>query len=88
MQKIPKYNLFEVVSTTLDFGFHGPGWPVASTPSTITSSDTSVIYIDLEDRIYSYNEYEQLYANHLKSGGRPLEGFNKENLLIVLGYDE
>lgn len=87
MHKICKYSQFENVSTTLDFGYFGPGYPQPSNPSTITSMDTSVIYIDLEDKFFSYNEYEILYNEYLKKNGTPLDGFNKQNLLIVLGYE-
>lgn len=87
MRRIIKYHLFEDVKTTLDFGYFGPGYPRQKTPGTIQMSDTSVIFLDLEERMYSFHEYQQLYYDYLKTGGMPLEGFNKQNLLKVLGYD-
>jgi len=48
--------------------------------NTIGSDDTSVLYSDLDDNFYTMDEYNQLYQDYLKSGGGPLNGFNKENL--------
>ena len=47
---------------------------------TINVNDTDVIYSDIGGRIYTMDEYNQLYQDYLKSGGGPLNGFNKENL--------
>lgn len=48
--------------------------------NTINSGDTSVLYSDLDSKFYTMDEYNQLYQDYLKSGGGPLNGFNKENL--------
>jgi len=48
--------------------------------NTISSGDTSVLYSDLDSKFYTMDEYNQLYQDYLKSGGGPLNGFNKENL--------
>ena len=48
--------------------------------NTISSGETSVLYSDLDGNFYTMDEYNQLYQDYLKSGGGPLNGFNKENL--------
>jgi hypothetical protein len=48
--------------------------------NTIGPDDTSLIYSDLDGKFYTMDEYNQLYQDYLKSGGGPLNGFNKENI--------
>ena len=66
----------ELVGKEMGMGF-------GTTPldnNTISSNDTSVLYSDLDSKFYTMDEYNQLYQDYLKSGGGPLNGFNKENL--------
>lgn len=53
---------------------------------TIDTSDTDVIYSEIGGRIYTQDEYNQLYEDYLKESGGPLQGFNKENLDTVLFF--
>lgn len=83
---IKKYQSFiESISGTELVGKHmGPNYPENELPSTIKSKDTEVIYSDVYGKIVSQNEYGDLYNDYLKKGGSPLQGFNLENLDIVL----
>jgi hypothetical protein len=53
---------------------------------TINVNDTDVIYSDIGGRIYTMDEYNQLYQDYLKMGGPPLIDYNKENLEKVLFF--
>ena len=52
--------------------------------NTISSSDTSVIFSDINNTIYTLDDYNQLYQDYLKAGGGPLNGFTKENLEKII----
>jgi len=54
--------------------------------STISTDDTEVIYSEIDSKIYTYDDYQQLYQDYLKKGGKPLQGFNIENLNFVINY--
>lgn len=64
----------------------GPNYPDQVLPTTLSRNDTEVIMASNEE-IYTYDDYQNLYIDYLKSGGTPLVGFNKKNLDIVLGYE-
>lgn len=53
---------------------------------TVSSHDTNIVYSDIDDKFYSEDDYNQLYNDYLKSGGKPLDGFNKENIDIILTH--
>lgn len=53
---------------------------------TISVNDTDVIYSEIGGRIYTMDEYNQLYQDYLKMGGSPLIDYNKENLEKVLFF--
>jgi hypothetical protein len=66
----------ELVGPEIGMGF-------GTTPlnnNTISSSDTLVISSDINNKMYTLDDYNQLYQDYLKSGGGPLDGFTKENL--------
>lgn len=53
---------------------------------TISSFDTDVIYSEIGGRIYTMDEYNQMYQDYLKAGGSPLDGFSKESLDIIVTF--
>jgi hypothetical protein len=70
----------ELVGPEMGMGF-------GTTPldnNTISSSDTSVIFSDINNTIYTLDDYNQLYQDYLKAGGGPLNGFTKENLEKII----
>jgi len=75
------------VSGTELVGPVGPGYGEARLQNkTVNSHDTNVVYSDLDSRIYTEDEYNELYNNYLKSGGKPLQGFSKENIDVILSH--
>ena len=71
--------------TTAPVGPMGPNYGSTKLRNnTISTDDTDVIYSEITSNIYTYNDYQQLYQDYLKKGGKPLFGFNQENLDIVL----
>lgn len=85
---IKKFNDFilEVSGTEL-VGPIGPAYGETKTLNkNISAFDTDVIYSELGGRIYTIDEYNQMYQDYLKSGGSPLDGYNKENLEKVIVY--
>lgn len=83
--KIKNYiNFINEISGTELVGHMGPNYPDSTIPNTIDSDDTSVLYSPLDSKIYTYNDYQTIYQDYLKIGGKPLNGFNEENLSIVI----
>lgn len=86
---IKKFNQFikEEISGTELVGPVGPAYGETRLQNkTINSFDTNVIYSDLDSKIYTIDEYNDLYQDYLKVGGKPLDGFTKENIDIILGF--
>lgn len=67
-------------------GSFGPGYGQEKLPVTLTSTDTRVVFSDIDNQFYTQDEYDQVYGDYLKKGGEPLDGFSKENLERVLDY--
>jgi hypothetical protein len=84
IKKFKKY--CEAISGTTDTMPIGVVYGRTELPVTMTSRDTEVLYSDLNSEFYTQDDYEQLYQDYLKIGGKPLDGFNKENLEIVLSH--
>jgi hypothetical protein len=84
--KIKKFQQFlESISGTELIGSLGPGIGSQKLSNTITSNDTSVIASDITGKIYTFDDYNDLYEEYLKKGGKPLkDGFIKSNLEIIL----
>jgi hypothetical protein len=71
--------------TTAPVGPMGPNYgSIKLRNSTISQDDTDVIYSEITSNLYTYNDYQQLYQDYLKNGGKPLHGFTQENLETVL----
>lgn len=87
---IKKYDKFLEVSGTELIGMMGPAYGDVSVKNkTINADDTDLIYSEIGGRIYTMDEYNDMYQEYLKSGGAPLMGFNKENLeLIIVSQQE
>ncbi len=85
---IKKYLQFiNEVSGTEMVGPVGPGYGETRLQNkTINANDTEVIFSEIGSRIYTMDEYNQLYQDYLKAGGSPLFGYNKENLDKVLFF--
>lgn len=84
--RIKKFNNFsESISGWELIGQHtmGPNYPEQKLPVSLSQSDTQVL-MGIDDELYTYDDYQDLYQDYLKNGGSPLDGFNKENLDIVL----
>lgn len=62
----------------------GPNYGNQKLGNTISSNHTDVIFSEIDNKIYTYDDYQQLYSDYLKSGGKPLHGFTEENLSIIL----
>ena len=75
----------ESISGTELIGSLGPGFPEQKLPNTISSGDTDVLYSDITGIIYSKDQYDDMYNDYLKKGGKPLpDGFTKENLEKII----
>ena len=82
IKKWKEYN--ESISGLELVGQHmGPNYPEQDLPVTLSQSNTQVAE-GIDGNIYTYDDYETLYQDYLKSGGKPLDGFTKENLDIIL----
>lgn len=86
---IKKYVDFikEEVSGTEMVGPVGPAYGETRLQNkTINSFDTNVIYSEIGGRIYTMDEYNQMYQDYLKAGGDPLDGFSEENLDTIVSF--
>jgi len=86
---IKKFHQFikEEISGTELVGPVGPAYGETRLQNkTIDDGDTNVIYSDLDSKFYTFDEYNYLYQDYLKQGGKPLHGFNKENIDTILQF--
>ena len=86
---IKKFKEFinEEISGTELVGPVGPGFGETGLQNkTINSHDTNVIYSEMDSKIYTIDEYNDIYGDYLKLGGSPLDGFTKENIDIILDF--
>lgn len=89
MIMIKKFKEFinEELSGTEFIGPVGPAYGDTKLQNkTINSHDTNVVYSDLDNKFYTEDEYNELYNNYLKDGGKPLNGFSKENIDTILSF--
>ena len=88
--KIYKYDEFisEELSGTELVGPVGPAFgETRSQNKTITNHDTSEIFCELDSKFYNIDDYNQLYQDYLKDGGKPLFGFTLENIITILTFE-
>lgn len=81
-----KQFISEAISGTELFGKMGPNYGEQILRPTISRGDTQVIYTELTDEYYTFDEFNDLKGEYLKNGGKPLEGYNKENLEKMITY--
>lgn len=74
----------ESISGTELVGPMGPNYGPTNLPSKPNTKDTDVIYSDNYGKAVTYDQYQELYQDYLKKGGKPIHGFNLQNLEIVL----
>ena len=53
---------------------------------TVNFHDTNVILSEIDGGFYTIDEYNNMYQDYLKKGGKPLSGFNRENLDKVVDF--
>jgi len=53
---------------------------------TVTSHDTNVIYCDIDSKFYTIDDYNNIYQDYLKRGGKPLDGFSLDNIIEILEH--
>lgn len=86
---IKKFKEFvlEAISGTELVGPVGPAYGETRLRNkTLTSLDTDVILSELDGNFYTRDEYNDVYQEYLKNSGKPLMGFSKENLDIIIDY--
>jgi hypothetical protein len=77
----------EEISGTELVGPVGPAYGETGLQNkTVTFHDTNVILSELDNKFYTIDEYNNLYSDYLKVGGKPLDGFNRENLDTVISF--
>ena len=86
---IKRYKDFikEEVSGTELIGPIGPSYGETGLQNkTINSHDTNIIFCDLDSKFYNIDDYNELYNNYLKGGGKPIPNpeFSLENIEKIL----
>lgn len=86
MIKSFKQFIKEEISGTELVGPVGPAYGETRLQNkTVDFHDTNVILSNIDNKFYTIDEYNELYNQYLKSGGKPLNGgFNRENLEILI----
>lgn len=82
IKSFKKFN--ESISGTELIGPMGPNYGDTTLPHKPNSKYTDVIYSEIFGRVVTQDEYQGLYQEYLKRGGKPLHDFNSENLELVL----
>lgn len=86
---IKTFNQFikEEVSGTELVGPVGPAYGETRLQNkTVTSHDTNVIYCDIDSKFYTIDDYNNIYQDYLKRGGKPLDGFSLDNIIEILEH--
>jgi hypothetical protein len=88
MIKSFKQFINEEVSGTELVGPIGPAYGETRLQNkTVSFHDTNVILSEIDNGFYTIDEYNNLYSEYLKVGGKPLsDGFNRENLDLVISF--
>lgn len=73
----------EAISGLELVGHMGPNYGDPVSPNTLAKQDTDVLYSELTQSFYTKDEFDELYSQYLSKGGKPLHGFNKQNLDII-----
>ena len=77
----------EEVSGTELVGPVGPAYGETRLQNkTVTSHDTNVIYCDIDSKFYTIDDYNNIYQDYLKRGGKPLDGFSLDNIIEILEH--
>ena len=85
MIKSFKQFINEEVSGTELVGPVGPAYGETRLQNkTINSHDTNVIFCDLDSKFYTIDDYNNIYGEYLKNGGKPLDGFSLENIIEII----
>jgi hypothetical protein len=89
--KIKKWGdfLLEISGTEL-VGPIGPAYGETRLQNkTVNFHNTNVIFCNIDRKIYTIDEWNDLYNQYLSKGGSPLpDGFNSENLDTIVNYLE
>jgi hypothetical protein len=65
----------------------GPGYGETGLQNkTVNAHDTTVIFCELDSKFYTIDDYNNIYGDYLKSGGKPLDGFSIENIVAILNH--
>jgi hypothetical protein len=88
MIKSFKQFINEEVSGTELVGPIGPAYGETRLQNkTVSFHDTNVILSEIDNGFYTIDEYNNMYSDYLKKGGKPLpDGFNRENLDLVISF--
>ena len=86
MTKIKRFKEYsESISGTELIGTHmGPGYGTPEFPTTMGKNDTEVFYSELNGKIYTYDEYQEIYQEYLTIGVKPLPELSSETLDMML----
>ncbi len=75
----------EEISGTELVGPIGPGYGETGLQNkTVNTHDTTVIFCDLDSKFYTIDDYNNIYGEYLKKGGKPLSGFSLENIIEII----
>jgi hypothetical protein len=66
--------------------YWGPGYGQQKLPITLSTSDTTIVRSEIDGEFYTQDDWWELYNEYISKGGRPLEGFTKLNLDLVLDF--
>jgi|APGre2960657423_1045063.scaffolds.fasta_scaffold11083_4 hypothetical protein len=88
MIKSFKQFINEEVSGTELVGPIGPAYGETRLQNkTVTFHDTNIILSEIDNGFYTIDEYNNIYGDYLKQGGKPLsDGFNRKNLDIIISF--
>jgi hypothetical protein len=71
--------------TTAPVGPMGPNYGSTKLRNnTITSNSTEIIYSPIDSKLYTYDDYQIIYQEYLKKGGKPMHGFSENNLNTII----
>jgi hypothetical protein len=74
----------ESISGTEMIGSMGPNYGTPILRPTVDMGDVSLMQCSVDGKLYTREQYDDLYRQYIAKGGEPLDGVSKSNLDIIV----
>jgi hypothetical protein len=86
MKTIMRFRTYlESISGTEMIGSMGPNYGTPVLRPGVDMGDVTLMHCSVDGKMYTKEEYDELYKQYIARGGKPLDGVNKSNLDLIVG---